>query len=99
MHGAACRAKVSIVGAVNRAQADALVAELLARLPPAAGAARRCRRWPRWRRSAASEQAIPFESAQAHVLIGQPGLRAATRTSLRCWWATTSWAVAALCRA
>src|SRR4029453_6528499 len=31
-----CRAKVSIVGAVNRVQADALVATLLSRLPAAA---------------------------------------------------------------
>jgi zinc protease len=69
-----CRAKVSIVGAVNRAQADQIAAKLLSRLPagacqplapvaeiPALGAP--------------AERNIPFASAQAHVLIGQPGYK------------------------
>ena len=47
-----CRAKVSIVGAVTRAQADAMVTTLLSRLPAAAVGALRaaCRPWPRCRR-------------------------------------------------
>ncbi len=69
-----CRAKVSIVGAVTRAQADALVTQLLARLP--AGA---CAALPPVAEvqplSAAVEKHIPFDSAQAHVLIGQPGFK------------------------
>ncbi|MBI2745028.1 MAG: insulinase family protein [Burkholderiales bacterium] len=69
-----CRAKVSIVGAVTRAQADALVTQLLARLPAAA-----CEALPPVAEvqplSAAVEKRIPFDSAQAHVLIGQPGFK------------------------
>ena len=71
---AACRARVSIVGAVNRAQAQELVAKLLGRLPATSG---NCAPLPAVPEveplKAASEQAIPFASAQAHVLIGQPG--------------------------
>ncbi|MDZ4075155.1 MAG: pitrilysin family protein [Hylemonella sp.] len=69
-----CRARVSIVGAVTRAQADALVTQLLARLPAAA-----CEALPPVAEvqplSAAVEKHIPFDSAQAHVLIGQPGFK------------------------
>lgn len=70
---AACRAKVSIVGAVTRAQAQTLVATLLARLPAASA----CAPLPAVGEIAAltapEEKNIPFASAQAHVLIGQPG--------------------------
>ncbi len=70
-----CRAKVSIVGAVTRAQADALVASLLSRLPPSAAP---CAALPAVAEVAAlaapSEQSIPFQAAQAQVLIGQPGI-------------------------
>lgn len=73
----ACRAKVSLVGAVNRAQADALVAQLLARLP--ANTNGPCAALPAVPEvqplAAASEQKIEFDSAQAHVLIGQPGYK------------------------
>jgi zinc protease len=72
---APCRAKVSVVGAVTRAQADALVTTLLSRLP--AGAAGRCEPLPPVEEvdplKAPLERDIPFASAQAHVLIGQPG--------------------------
>jgi zinc protease len=68
-----CQAKVSIVGAVNRAQADAMVAQLLARLPSSGP----CAPLPKVPEvsalTAAGEQRIPFASAQAHVFIGQPG--------------------------
>ena len=67
-----CRAKVSIVGALNRAQADALVTQLLARLPQGA-----CPDLPVVPEVAPLQQAqaqdIAFASAQAHVLMGQPG--------------------------
>jgi zinc protease len=71
-----CRAKVSIVGAVTRAQADALVTTLLSRL--ASGAAS-CEPLPPVAEveplAAAVVREIPFASAQAHVLIGQPGYK------------------------
>ncbi|MEZ5607020.1 MAG: pitrilysin family protein [Burkholderiaceae bacterium] len=70
-----CRAKVSVVGAVSRAQADALVAELLGKLPPATS----CAALPAVPEvqplKAAQDIRIPFQSAQAHVLIGQPGYK------------------------
>jgi zinc protease len=70
----ACRAKVSIVGAVDRAQADTLVRQLLAYLP-----AGNCDALPAVPEVAALAQAheerIAFASAQAHVLVGQPGYK------------------------
>jgi len=75
-----CRAKVTVVGAVDRAQADALVQQLLA---PLAGrsAAGACAALPALPEVAALtqpvQQSIPFQSAQAHVLIGQPGYKRA----------------------
>lgn len=75
----ACRARVSIVGDVTRAQADEMVTTLLARLPRSATAG--CAPLPPVQEveplAAPVTQAIPFESAQAHVLIGQPGFRRA----------------------
>lgn len=72
-----CRAKVSIVGAVTRTQADALVTQLLARLPASTPAA--CAPQPPVPEvaalSAPSDQRVPFDSAQAHVFIGQPGYK------------------------
>jgi zinc protease len=69
-----CRAKVSIVGAVTRAQADQLATTLLSRLPNA-----QCSPLPAVPEvpalTAAAEKNIPFQSAQAHVLIGQPGYK------------------------
>ena len=68
-----CRAKVSIVGAIDRARADALAAQLLSRLPEPS----RCPALPPVADVASLDQAvardIPFGSAQAHILIGQPG--------------------------
>lgn len=75
-HVQACRAKVSIVGAVTRAQADQLATALLARLAPDGGA---CAALPPVAEvpplAAPAESRIPFASAQAHVLIGQPGYK------------------------
>ena len=71
-----CRAKVSIVGNLDRAGADALATRLLARLPQAAGD---CPALPAVADvaplSAPAVQEIAFQSAQAHVLIGQPGFK------------------------
>ena len=70
----ACGARVSIVGALDRAQADALVTKLLAKLPPGG-----CEALPAVAEvaplAAALEAQIPFASAQAHVLLGQPGFK------------------------
>ncbi len=70
-----CRAKVSVVGDVSREQADVLVTALLSRLPPSD--ALRCGALAPVAEVAALTvavtQAIPFQSAQAQILIGQPG--------------------------
>lgn len=73
----ACRARISMVGAVTRAQADAIVTRLLARLPQVP-----CASLPPLAQvpevaplAQAEEKRIPFDSAQAHVIIGQPGFK------------------------
>ena len=75
----ACRTRISMVGAVTRAQADAMAARLLSRLPSAP-----CASLPPLPvvpevkpLAQAQEKSIPFDSAQAHVLIGQPGFKRA----------------------
>lgn len=69
-----CRAKVSVVGAVTRAQADTLVQALLSRLPQTACAALPAvPEVPALAR--AEERIVPFDAAQAQVLIGQPGYK------------------------
>ena len=75
----ACRARISMVGAVTRAQADALAARLLSRLAQVP-----CSSLPPLPvvpevapLEKAEEINIPFDSAQAHVLIGQPGFKRA----------------------
>jgi zinc protease len=69
-----CRAKVSVVGAVKREQADQIVTTLLSRLP--AGACQPLPAVPEVSAlSGAAERNVPFASAQAHVLIGQPGYK------------------------
>lgn len=75
----ACRARISMVGAVTRAQADAIAARLLSRLPQVL-----CASLPPLPQvpevaplAQAEEKRIPFDSAQAHVLMGQPGFKRA----------------------
>ena len=75
-----CRAKVTLVGALTRAQADTLVTQLLARLTDLKTAvASSCPALPAVAEVApltqASEQRMAFDSAQAHVLLGQPGYK------------------------
>ena len=69
-----CAARISIVGAVNREQADALVTQLLAPLPSSA-----CPSLPTIGEieplKKAQVQRIAFPSAQAHVMLGQPGFK------------------------
>ena len=73
----ACRAVVSVVGDVTPAQADALVTRLLALWPQAP--AGRCENLPAVQEvpelKAAKDIRVPFDSAQAHVLVGQPGFK------------------------
>ncbi len=72
-----CRAKISIVGAVTRPQAESIATTLLSRLPASSS----CVELPAVPEvaplTAAKEERLPFDSAQAHVLIGQPGYRRA----------------------
>ncbi len=78
-----CRAKVTLVGALTREQADALVTQLLSRLTNGAidssALASNCSVLPAVAEVEPlvqpSEQRIAFDSAQAHVLIGQPGYK------------------------
>ena len=67
-----CRAVVSVVGDVGREQADALVTQLLALWPQG-----RCESLPAVAEvpalKASQDIRVPFDSAQAHVLMGQPG--------------------------
>lgn len=73
-----CRAKVTVVGAVDRAQADALVYQLFARLAadmPVGGCAA-LPLLPEVRPlDKPADVRVAFSSAQAHVLIGQPGYK------------------------
>ncbi len=75
----ACRARISMVGAVTRAQADAMAKRLLSRLPQVP-----CASLPPLPEVAEvapltqpAEIRLPFDAAQAHVLIGQPGFKRA----------------------
>ena len=74
-----CRARISLVGAVTRAQADSIATRLLSRLPQTLCAS--LQPLPAIAEVAplaqAQEITIPFDSAQAHVLIGQPGFKRA----------------------
>ena len=69
-----CRAKLSIVGAVTRAQAETIANTLLSRLPAPAGGCAALPPVPDVVPLAAPKDVrLPFDSAQAHVWIGQPG--------------------------
>jgi zinc protease len=76
-----CRAKVTLVGALDREQTDQLVGQLLSHLSVSSDAAGSgvCLTLPSVVEVSplqqASEQRIAFDSAQAHVLLGQPGFK------------------------
>ncbi|RZI77072.1 MAG: insulinase family protein [Variovorax sp.] len=69
-----CRAKLSIVGKVTRPQAESIAMTLLSRLPAQPAG---CTALPPVPDipllTAPKEERIPFDSAQAHVFIGEPG--------------------------
>jgi zinc protease len=67
------RAKLSIVGAVTRAEAETVATTLLSRLPAADSCAPLPAIAPVAALAAPRDERIPFDSAQAHVFIGQPG--------------------------
>lgn len=73
-HVVACRAQVSLVGAIDRATADRVVGELMAPLR-----AHGCEDLPAVSEvqplAQAVEERLPFDAAQAQVLVGQPGYR------------------------
>jgi zinc protease len=73
-HVRACRAKVSIVGAVTKEQAMQIATQLLAGLPQSG-----CDSLPAVAEvqplTAALNVTVPFDSAQAHVMMGQPGYK------------------------
>ena len=73
----ACRARVNLVGAVNRAQAEQIATAMLARLPQTP-----CASVPDLPPVAevmplaqAVQKTIGFDAAQAQVLMGQPGYK------------------------
>jgi zinc protease len=73
-HVSACRAQVSLVGAVDRAQADVIVGTLMAALKP--HGCKPLGEVPQVQPlSAAVDVRLPFDAAQAQILIGQPGMR------------------------
>ena len=73
-HVMACSARVSLVGAIDRATADRIVGRLMAAI-----AHHGCRSLPTVPEVAAlaqpRDERIPFAAAQAQVLLGQPGIR------------------------
>lgn len=73
----ACRARISLVGAVNRAQAEQVATAMLARLPQTP-----CANLPALSPVAevmplaqSVQRTIAFDAAQAQVLMGQPGYK------------------------
>ena len=76
-----CRARISMVGAVNRAQAEQIATAMLARLPQPSNLAP-CASVPALPPVAevaplvqAVQKNIAFDAAQAQVLMGQPGYK------------------------
>ncbi|HEY9095358.1 MAG TPA: pitrilysin family protein [Hydrogenophaga sp.] len=73
-HASACRAQVILVGAVDRPKADHIVRSLMS-----AWSSHACDPLPAVAQikplSQAVERRVPFDAAQAQVLIGQPGMR------------------------
>ena len=73
----ACRARISMVGAITRVQADEIAQQLLARLPQVT-----CSTLPALpiipevvALTQAQQKNIAFDAAQAQVLFGQPGYK------------------------
>lgn len=72
-HVVACRARISLVGAIDRATAERIVGQLMQSLQPHGCSA--LDPLPEVQPLAAAlERRIPFDAAQAQVLVGQPGM-------------------------
>ena len=73
-HVMACNARISLVGAIDRATADRIAGRLMAAIAPHG-----CRSLPPVPEvvalTAAKDERLPFQAAQAQVLLGQPGIR------------------------
>lgn len=73
-HVAACRAQITLVGAVERGRANQIVDELMAAIGEHGCPV--LEKVPEVEPlKAAVESRLPFDAAQAQVLIGQPGIR------------------------
>jgi zinc protease len=73
-HAAACRARVSLVGAIDRAGAERIVGRFMAALQ--SNGCEPLAEVPEVQPlTRAVEQRQPFDAAQAQVLVGQPGYR------------------------
>ncbi len=73
-HVVACRARISLVGAIDRATAERIVGRLMQSLQP--HGCRALDPLPEVQPLIkAVERRIPFDAAQAQVLVGQPGMR------------------------
>lgn len=72
-----CRARLSIVGALTRPQAESIALQLFSRLPASEQPLADCAALPPVPAvaplAAPKEERIAFDSAQTHVYIGQPG--------------------------
>jgi len=72
-HVVACRAQVTLVGAIDRARADRIVGQLVGAVLPHGCAALAPVSQVQPLAQAVNTQ-LPFDAAQAQVLIGQPGV-------------------------
>ena len=74
---AACGARISMVGAINRTQAEQIAGALLAQLPqvPCASLTAKSAVAEVSPLAMATQQNIAFDAAQAQVLLGQPGYK------------------------
>ena len=70
-----CNASVSVVGDLSRAQVDALVKRLLALWPATSACQDMSSVAEVVPLKVAQAVSVPFDSAQAHVLMGQPGYK------------------------
>ena len=72
-HVAACRAQISLVGAIDRAGSDRIVSQLMAAVQP--HGCEPLTDVPQVKPlDRAIEERMPFKAAQAQVLVGQPGV-------------------------
>lgn len=70
-----CRARIAMVGHVNREQANAIAEQLLSRLPSSATCSELNTVPEVPELAQANHVNIPFDAAQAQIYIGQPGIK------------------------